>query len=307
MKSAWPERMRATRHRWREVSQEARSTLRTFALAVRLFALAVPRRLFEERLTQAAGSLTYTTLLALVPLLTIALSLATAFPVFDRAIGFVQDYVIENFLPDAGLDVFADQLSDFAAAAGRLTAIGVGGLAVTAVMMMLTIDDTLNRIFRVERRRPVLQRLLMYWAVLTLGPLLIGAALSMTTALVVHSFGVLDLDKVAENILAMLPFLLTWAALVALYVLVPNRKVKLRDALLGAFLASIAFEIAKRGFALYVSRFPTYRLIYGAFSAMLITLVWLYLSWLVVLAGATFTAMLTEKKKILNREGEARA
>ena len=299
MKSAWPERMRATRHRWREVSQEARSTLRTFALAVRLFALAVPRRLFEERLTQAAGSLTYTTLLALVPLLTIALSLATAFPVFDRAIGLVQDYVVENFLPDAGLDVFTDQLSDFAAAAGRLTAIGVGGLTVTAVMMMLTIDDTLNRIFRVERKRPLVQRVLMYWAVLTLGPLLIGAGLSMTTALVVHSFGMLDLDNVAEAVLRMLPFVLTWIALASLYVVVPNRRVTVRDALLGGFLAGAAFEVAKRAFAIYVSHFPTYRLIYGTFATVLIFLLWLYVSWLIVLAGATFTAMLTEKSKIL--------
>ena len=268
---------------------------------VRAFAFAVPRRLFEDRLTQAAGSLTYTTLLSIVPLLTIALSLATAVPVFDRAIGEVQDYVIENFLPDAGLDAFADQLSDFAAAAGRLTAIGIGALAVTAVMLMLTIDDTLNRIFRVERKRPLLQRLLMYWAVLTLGPLLIGAGLSMTTALVVHSFGVLDLDQVAETVLRMLPFLLTWAALVTLYVLVPNRRVKLRDALLGGLLAGVAFEVAKRGFALYVSHFPTYRLIYGTFATVLIFLVWLYVSWLVVLAGATFTAMLTEKSKILEK------
>jgi membrane protein len=293
MRSAWLERWHQG---WRDAWQD-----------VRTFAFAVPRRVFEDRLTQSAGSLTYTTLLSIVPLLTIVLSLTTAFPVFDRLVTGLQDYVVENFLPDAGLTGFVDQLHDFAAAAGRLTAIGVGVLAVTAVMMMMTIDDTLNRIFRVERRRPLMQRLIMYWAVLTLGPLLIGAGLSMTTALVVQSFGVLNLDNLAENALAMLPFLLTWAALVALYVLVPNRKVKVRDALLGAFLAGIAFEIAKRGFAFYVSRFPTYRLIYGAFSALLIPLVWLYISWLVVLAGATFTAMLTEKKKILNRQGEANA
>lgn len=287
------------KHARRQSIRDAWSTLAGFSLAVKTFALAVPRRLFEDRLTQAAGSLTYTTLLALVPLLTIALSLATAFPVFDRAIGLVQDYVIENFLPDAGLDAFTGQLSDFAAAAGRLTALGIGGLAVTAVMMMLTIDDTLNRIFRVERKRPLMQRLLMYWAVLTLGPLLIGAGLSMTTALVVHSFGVLELDDVAEAVLRMLPFVLTWAALAALYMLVPNRRVRAYDALAGGFLAGAAFEVAKRGFAIYVSHFPTYRLIYGTFATVLIFLVWLYVSWLIVLAGATFTAMLTEKSKIL--------
>jgi membrane protein len=265
------------------------------------FALEVPRRLFEDRLTQSAGSLTYTTLLAIVPLLTVALSLATAFPVFDTAMGGLQDYVIENFLPDAGLDALTDQVNDFTARAGSLTAIGLGALGVTAVMLMLTIDDTLNRIFRVESKRPLLQRIIMYWAVLTLGPLLIGLGLSMTSALVVNSFGMLNLDRVAEYVLRGLPFLLTWAALTSLYMLVPNRRVALTHALVGGFFAGIAFELAKRGFAVYVSHFPTYTLIYGTFATALIFLVWLYVSWLVVLAGAAFTAMLTEKSKILER------
>jgi len=265
------------------------------------FALEVPRRLLEDRLTQTAGSLTYTTLLAIVPLVTVALSLATAFPVFEKAMGGLQDYVIDNFLPDAGLNVLADQIDDFTARAGSLTAIGLAVLGVTAVMLMLTIDDTLNRIFRVERKRPFVQRITMYWAVLSLGPLLIGLGLSMTSALVVSSFGMLNLDRVAEYVLRGLPFLLTWAALASLYILVPNRKVPVTDALVGSFLAGIVFELAKRGFAVYVSHFPTYTLIYGAFATLLIFLVWLYVSWLIVLAGATFTAMLTEKSKILER------
>jgi membrane protein len=265
------------------------------------FALEVPRRLLEDRLTQTAGSLTYTTLLAIVPLVTVALSLATAFPVFEKAMGGLQDYVIENFLPDAGLNVLADQIDAFTARAGSLTAIGLGILGVTAVMLMLTIEDTLNRIFRVERKRPFVQRITMYWAVLSLGPLLIGLGLSMTSALVVSSFGMLNLDRVAEYVLRGLPFLLTWAALASLYILVPNRKVAVTDALVGSFLAGIVFELAKRGFAVYVSHFPTYTLIYGAFATLLIFLVWLYVSWLIVLAGATFTAMLTEKSKILER------
>jgi membrane protein len=263
------------------------------------FALEVPRRLFEDRLTQSAGSLTYTTLLAIVPLLTVALSLATAFPVFDQAVEGLQDYVVDNFLPDAGLDAFTSQIEDFTARTGRLTAIGLSALVVTAVMLMLTIDDTLNRIFRVERKRPLVQRVLMYWAVLTLGPILIGLGLSMTSALVVNSFGKLNLDAVAEFVLRLLPFLLTWAALTSLYILVPNRPVRVTDALLGGFFAGIAFELAKRGFAVYVSHFPTYTIIYGTFAGVLIFLLWLYVSWLVVLAGATFTAMLTERSKIL--------
>jgi membrane protein len=275
------------------------------------FAVALPRRLFEDRLTQAAGSLTYTSLLSIVPLVTVALAVSTAFPVFDRLVGGLLDYAIENYLPDApGLDQLADQVSEFTARAAQLTAIGLFILGVTAVMLMLTIDDALNRIFRVKKKRPLLQRLFMYWAVLTLGPMLIGGSISMTTALVASSLGSLDLDWLAELVLRLLPVLLTWAALTSLYILVPNRPVYFPHAVAGGFLAGSVFELAKRGFAIYVSHVPTYTLVYGAFSTLLIFLVWLYLSWLIVLAGATFTAMLSdyrdgrfaEKKEIKDPE-----
>jgi membrane protein len=137
----------------------------------------------------------------------------------------------------------------------------------------------------------------MYVAVLAVGPILIGASLSMTTFLVVSSLGALNLDSAAESVLAFLPFVLTCAALTLLYILVPNRDVAMRHALTGGFFAGIAFELAKRAFALYVSRFPTYTLIYGTFATMLLFLVWMYVSWLVVLAGATLTAMLPALKE----------
>ena len=259
------------------------------------FALALPRRLFEDRLTQAAGSLTYTTLLSIVPLLAVALALSTAFPAFDRAMDELRNYLNKNFLPEAhGIHLAVDQLNDFAVGARKLTGVGLATLGVTAVMLMLSIDDLLNRIFRVERKRSLAQRIAMYWAVLTLGPLLIGAGLSMTSALAASSFGVLKLDQMAQILLRFLPFLLTWAALTALYVLVPNRRVALAPALAGGLLAGTAFELAKRGFAIFVSGFPTYTLIYGAFAGLLIFLIWIYVSWLVVLVGATFTATLVE-------------
>src|SRR6266513_3134086 len=163
---------------------------------------------------------------------------------------------------------------------------------VTGVMLMLTIDNALNRIFRVERRRALAQRVLTYWAVLTLGPVLIGASLSMTSFAVAASLGKLDLNLVADAVLRMLPFLFTCAALTMLYAVVPYRRIELQHALAGGILAGIAFELAKRGFAIYLARFPTYALIYGAFATAPIFLAWLYLSWLVVLAGATITAML---------------
>jgi len=247
------------------------------------FLMAVARRFYEDRGAQAAGSLTYTTLLSLVPLLTVALALSTAFPVFDQAITTLQQFLFENFLPDAeGLQTLSEQIVSFSEQAARLTAIGLVFLLVTAVMLMLTIDDTLNRIFRVRRRRPLAQQVIMYWSVLTLWPVLIGASLSLTSYLIAES----------SLLLRLIPFVFTWAALTLLYILVPYRHVDVRHAATGGLLAGIAFEVAKRAFALYLANFPTYTLVYGAFATLPIFLLWMYVSWLVVLAGAIFTAML---------------
>jgi membrane protein len=257
------------------------------------FVLAVGRRFYEERGLQVAASLTYTTLLSLVPLFTVALAVSTAFPVFDETVDALQLFVFENFLPDArGIDTIADQINAFTVNAGRLTAIGIGFFVITAILLIRTIDDALNAIFRVQRQRLPLQRVLIYWAVLTLGPVLIGGSLSMSSFAVGASFGWLNLDAAAEAVLRVLPFLFTVLALTLLYAVVPHRHVPWRHALLGGILAGIAFELAKRGFALYLVRFPTYALIYGAFATIPIFLVWMYLSWAIVLGGAALTAML---------------
>lgn len=264
------------------------------------FCIAVARRFYEDRGAQVAGSLTFTTLLSVVPLLTVALALSTAFPVFDEAIGTLQAFLFENFLPDAaGLRAISDQILAFSEEAGRLTAIGLIFLVVTAVMLMLTIDDTLNRIYRVRRRRPLGQQVIMYWSVLTLWPVLIGTSLSMTSLLIGET----------SALLRLVPFVFTWAALTVLYILVPYRHVEFRHAAGGALLAGVAFEVAKRAFALYLQNFPTYTLIYGAFATLPIFLVWIYVSWLVVLAGAVFTAMLpgyrvitSERNRVPGRE-----
>ena len=260
------------------------------------FGIAVARRFYEDRGAQVAGSLTFTTLLAIVPLLTVALALSTAFPVFDEAIGTLQAFLFENFLPDAaGLQAISDQILAFSEEAGRLTAIGLIFLVVTAVMLMLTIDDALNRIYRVRRRRPLGQQVIMYWSVLTLWPVLIGTSLSMTSLLIGET----------SALLRLIPFAFTWAALTVLYILVPYRHVLFRHAALGALLAGTAFEVAKRAFALYLQNFPTYTLIYGAFATLPIFLVWIYMSWLVVLAGAVFTAMLPGYRVITSERNRA--
>ena len=257
------------------------------------FCLALVTRFREERATQTAGSLTYTTLLALVPLFAVALAISTAFPAFDDWISSLQLFILENVLPETpAVDTVMEQINSFTQNVGRLTAIGVAGFLVTAVMLMLTVDNALNRIFRVQRRRSLLQNIFVYWAVISLGPLLIGASLSMTYFALRLPLGVAQLDLAAEALLRVLPFLLTCAALVLLYGVVPARRVDWRHALIGGVLAGVVFEIAKRGFAIYLSRVPTYALIYGAFATIPIFLIWLYLSWLVVLTGAIFTAML---------------
>ncbi len=257
------------------------------------FVLALVTRFREERATQTAGSLTYTSLLSLVPLLTVALGISSAFPVFADWTGSLQLFILENVLPDTpAVDTIVTQLNSFTENAGRLTAIGIAGFIVTSVMLMLTVDNALNRIFRVQRRRTILHNIFIYWAVITLGPLLIGASLSATYMAVRESFGALELDMLGDALLGMIPFVLTCIALTLLYGVVPARSVEWQHALLGGVLAGIGFEVAKRGFAIYLTRVPTYTLIYGAFATIPIFLIWLYLSWLVVLTGAIFTAML---------------
>jgi membrane protein len=267
--------------------------MRTHLRAAWEFIVALVTRFREERATQTAGSLTYTTLLSLVPLFTVALAISTAFPVFDEWIGALQSFILENVLPDTpAVETLIEQINSFTQNAVRLTAIGIAGFVVTSVMLMLTVDNALNRIFRVHRRRSIIQNIFIYWAVITLGPVFIGGSLSTTYFAVREAAGAFQLGFLADAALGIVPFLLTCAALMLLYGVVPARRVEWRHALLGGLLAGIGFEIAKRAFAIYLSRVPTYALIYGAFATIPIFFVWLYLSWLVVLTGAIFTAML---------------
>lgn len=243
------------------------------------FLLALVTRFREERVTQTAGSLTYTTLLSLVPLLAVALAVSTAFPVFDEWTTALQLFILENVLPDTpAVDTVMEQINFFTSNVGRLTAIGVAGFVVTSVLLMLTIDNALNRIFRVQRRRSIAQNVFMYWTVITLGPLLIGASLSATYMAIRESVGALELDLLLDMLLGLVPFVLTCLALIVLYWLVPARRVEWSHAFIGGVLAGIAFEVAKRGFAIYLTQVPTYTLIYGAFATIPIFLIWLYLS-----------------------------
>lgn len=261
------------------------------------------RRFYEDRCLQIAASLTFTTLLSIVPLITVALTLISAFPVFAKMSKALQRFVVEHMVP-AAAGAIAGYAEQFAANAAKLTAVGVVILVITAVMLLMTMERAFNQIWRVSRPRPVFQRVLIYWTLLTVGPVLIGASLSLTSWLVSLSLGVVsDIPGAGVVLLKTVPIILTSVALALLYLAMPNRRVALRDALLGGLLAGLVFEAMKRGFAFYITQFPSYKLVYGAFASLPIFLLWIYLSWLVVLSGAVVVAALPEWR---TRAGHAR-
>ena len=250
------------------------------------------RRFDEQRCLQIASSLTFTALLAIVPIITVGLTLISAFPVFREFMLHIQQFLVSNMLPESAESIaaYAEQFADNAA---KLTAVGIVFLFVTAMIVLQTIDRSFNQIWRVPRRRTTVQRIFIYWALLTVGPLLIGASLSLTSWLVSLSLGLVkDIPYAAVAVIKTAPVLLTGCAFALLYATLPNRRVLVRDALTGGFLAAFAFEGMKQGFAIYVTHFPTYKLVYGAFASVPVFLLWIYLSWLVVLLGAVMAAVL---------------
>lgn len=262
----------------------------TFNALLRLTA----RRFIEERCLQVAASLTFTTLLALVPLLAVALTLIAAFPAFRDLNAHLQAFVVDNLMPESA-EAISSYVQQFARNAGRLTALGLAVLVVTGAMTLMTIENEFNQIWRVTRHRRTLQRLLVYWTLVTVGPVLVGASLSLTSWLVSLSLGLVDeLPAMGIVLLRLVPFVLTVLAFALLYVAMPNRRIRRADAALGGLVAGAAFEVMKRGFGLYVAHFPTYERVYGAFATVPIFLLWIYLSWVVVLCGAVLVAVLPQ-------------
>jgi membrane protein len=251
------------------------------------------RRLKEERLPQVAGSLTYTTILALVPLLTIVLAIFTTFPIFGQLRSALDHYFVQMVMPKAIANTITSNLTQFASKATRLSAVGAVALVFTTAAMIGMIERAFNQIWRVKRPRPLVQRVLIYWALVTLGPLLFGVSLTMTSQLFSATTGLLSaVPFIGALFSSLVSVALTTGAYALLYMTVPNRWVDWRDALWGGLVAAIAFEVAKRVFAIFIRQFPTYAIIYGALAALPLFLVWMYLSWLITLVGALLTAAL---------------
>lgn len=270
----WPERVGP----WLEQAREV------FAFAL--------RRGRDVRLAQVAGSLTFTTVLSLVPLLAVALAVFSAFPLFAEYRVALEKLLLRELLPPQISSTILRYLNDFAAKATGLTAYGLVFLVITALLMILTVDRALNDIWRVRQQRRVIARILVYWALLTLGPLAVGASLSATSYVLSVTAGATHGSGGLVNLMFDFgPFVLGGLALAALYVIVPNRRVLWRDALIGGFVASALGEALSQGFGVYI-RAGTVTGVYGAFSAVPLFLLWIYLSWYALLFGAAIAATL---------------
>ena len=256
------------------------------------------RRLIEEQLPQVAGSLTFTTTLALVPLLTIILAIFTTFPIFENFRTGLEAYFLQTMMPRGISDTVIGSLTQFASKAKGLSAVGAVMLFFTSAAMMGMIERAFNQIWKVKRVRPLGQRVVIYWALVTLGPLLFGLSITATTQLFLATSSLtqgaafFSSPLFASVFYTMVSVALTGVAYTLLYMLVPNKFVDWRDAVWGGLVAAVAFEVAKRLFAMFIRQFPSYAVVYGALAALPLFLTWIYLSWMITLVGALLTAAL---------------
>jgi len=256
-------------------------------------ALTLRERFREDQLGLTAGSLTFTTTIALVPLITVALAVFTAFPMFAKFQDVLQKWLIESLVPDNIARQVLGYLNQFAGKASRLGVAGLTILLGTALALVFTIDRTLNRIWRVRKRRPFAQRVLIYWAAVTLGPLLLGASLSITSYAISTSKGLVGGMPGGLNLLLdVLQFAMVAGGTAATFYFVPHTQVRWGHAWIGGFFVSAGMELARKGLAIYLGMVPTYSAVYGAFATVPILLVWIYTVWVIVLLGAALTAYL---------------
>lgn len=250
------------------------------------FAIVTWRRAAVLGLQQTAASLAFLSLLAIVPIVSIVLAVVAALPVFAEYRDALQRFLASHLLLPAISDTLVAYVNQFAAQATRLSLAGSVAFFATAFGALLTIDGTLNRIWASPRPRPLVQRLTIYWTILTVAPLLLAASLAVNGVIVGVWLRSGSLDAIRGAWFTLLPWLTTTAGLTLLYRIVPNAPVRWREALSGGLLAAVLLELLRQGLGLYLAQLPTYTVIYGAFAVVPMLLVWLFLLWMAVLTGA---------------------
>ena len=260
------------------------------------------QRFNQNKLTQAAGYLTYSTMLAIVPLIMVVFSIFSAFPVFNEVTGALKEFIFTNFAPSAS-DMVGQYIDEFVNNSKKMSAVGIISLIVVALMLINSIDRTLNSIWHDTETRPIFTSFAIYWLILTLGPLLVGVSIAASTY-VKRMFESASNFSFGLKLLSFVPFLSTWFIFTLIYMVVPNKKVSIKHSAAGALIAAVFFTLGKQAFTWYIVTFPSYQLIYGAMATLPIMLLWIQLSWTVVLLGAQLAAVLAEvrSKKMMNLE-----
>lgn len=278
-----------------EVSQDAEPRLLDLftqkALALALFKGCFGQ-IKNDKIGVTAGHLAYVTLLSLVPFVVVFFAILSAFPAFAGIRGQLEGFVFTNFVPAAG-DVVQEYLTEFVSNASQMGVISILFLVAVALLLISNIDKTLNQIWGTPSRRRAIFTFSIYWMVLTLGPLLVGSSLAISSYLVgLKAFADEYTPGLGTVFLNMTPFIISFVIHFVIYMVVPNKRVKAKNAMFGAFVAALLFEFGKKLFALYVAGFPSYQVIYGALAAVPILFVWVYLSWIIVLLGAIVTVQI---------------
>ncbi|MFA7268771.1 MAG: YihY family inner membrane protein [Sterolibacterium sp.] len=260
------------------------------------------RRFVDERCAQTAAALSFSTLLSLVPMIAMAVTIIARLPFAETLSKSLERFLLANLLPDKAGAIIVRYVGEFAHQTGHLTLIGAVALAATALVQMLTIEHTFNSIWQVRENRPLLRRLAMHSLALLLGPLLFGGSLTVTTFIASSSFGLMEQPFwVKADLLKATTFVLMAALFALLYWAVPNRRIAAWHAACGGILAAAGFALMQRLFGLYIAKLPTYTVIYGAFAAIPVFLLWLYLSWGVILVGALTVAELPARPALRRR------
>lgn len=251
----------------------------------RLFVLFVFRNFLKDDCSYFASALTFTSLLAVVPLMSVSFALLSSFPVFQEMSGPIQDFIFENFVPSTG-KIVQQYLIGFTKQVSNLSIWGVAFLFVTSVLLMFTIEQALNKIWKVRVQRHGTAAFLLYWAILSLAPILMGLSIAASSYLISLPFITKDAQVTTSALLRHAPFMLSLASFTFLYMVVPNCKVRFSHAITGSLFAAFLFEIAKVGFSWYLTTYHTYELLYGAFAIVPIFFLWVYWVWFIVLLGA---------------------